>query len=88
MLDLLLQNGVLWLIQTTFNQLSQNHPQGKKKTDFITLLADTSCEVHPIKFDQIDVELVKRTKKSIARAGTPIIDSHLLEKKFDNKIVS
>ena len=54
-----MQNGILPLNQKTLNQLKQKHPQGKEaKLD--VLLTDTPEQVHPIKFDAIDADLLKR----------------------------
>ena len=54
-----MQNGILPLNQKTLNQLKQKHPQGKEaKLD--VLVTDTPEQVHPIKFDAIDADLLKR----------------------------
>lgn len=45
-----IQNGTGLLNQTTLTQLKRKHLQGKQ-TDFITILADTSEEIHLINFD-------------------------------------
>ena len=41
------------------NQLKRKHPQGKE-AELDVLLTDTLEQVHPIKFDAIDADLVKR----------------------------
>ena len=54
-----MQNGILLLNQKTANQLKQKHPQVKEAV-LDVLLTDTPEQVHPIKFDAIDADLVKR----------------------------
>ena len=53
-----MQNGILPLNQKTLNQLKQKHPQGKG-TGLDVLLTDTPKQVHPIKFEAIDADLLK-----------------------------
>ena len=54
-----MQNGILPLNRKTLNQLKQKHPQGKR-AELDAILTDTPEQVHPIKFDAIDADLVKR----------------------------
>ena len=53
-----MQIGILPLNQKTLHQLKQKHPKGKE-AELDVLLADTPEQVHPIKFDAIDADLVK-----------------------------
>ena len=53
------QNGILPLNQKILNLLKQKYPQGKK-AELDVLLTDTPEQVHSIKFDAIDADLIKR----------------------------
>ena len=75
-----IQNGTGLLNQTTLNQLKRKHLQGKQ-TDFITILADTSEEIHLINFDWIGAELLKRAAaRARSKAGPLRIDADFEEK--------
>ena len=50
-----MQNGIFPLNQKTLHQLKQKHPQSKA-AELDVLLTDKTEQVHPIKFDAIDVE--------------------------------
>ena len=54
-----MQNRILPLNQKPLHQLKQKHSQGKE-AELDVLLADTPEQVHPIKLDAIDADLVKR----------------------------
>ena len=45
--------------EKTLNQLQQKHSQGKE-AELDILLTDTPEQVHAIKFDAIDADLVKK----------------------------
>ena len=53
-----IQNGILLLNDKTLNQLKQKYPQSKEP-ELDVLLTDIPKQLHPIKFDAIDVDLVK-----------------------------
>ena len=53
-----MQNGILPLNQKTLNQLKQKHSQSKG-AGLDVLLTDTPKQVHPIKFEATDGDLVK-----------------------------
>ena len=54
-----MQNGILPLNDTTLNQLKLKHPEAKK-ADEVVLLPDLPIKVHPVKFENIDAELVRK----------------------------
>ena len=54
-----MQNGILPLNDTTLNQLKFKHSEAKEG-DQMALLSDLPTKVHPIKFDSIDAELVRK----------------------------
>ena len=54
-----MQNGILPLNDTTFNQLKLKHPEANK-ADEMVLLPDLRIKVHPVKFESIDAELVRK----------------------------
>ena len=84
-----MQNGILPLNQNTLNQLKQKHPQGKE-AEFNTLLTDKPEEIHPIKFEGIDAELVKKAVvRTRGGAGPSGMDADgwrriLITKQFGN----
>ena len=53
------KNGVLPLNKKTPEQLKQKHPQ-RRDTDPEIMLPDKPEEIHPIKFDSIDPEIVRK----------------------------
>ena len=69
--------------------MNQKHPQGKEP-ELDVLLTDTPKQVHPIKFDAIDVGLVKRPAvRTRAGAGPSGLNADrwrriLITKQFDN----
>ena len=70
-----MQNGILPLNQQTLHQMKQTHPHGKG-ADPEVLLPDTPEEFHPIKFNLIDVESVKKAIiKSKCAAGPSGLDA-------------
>ena len=54
-----MKNGVLPLNEKTLEQLKQKHPQ-RRDADPQIMLPDKPEEIHPIKFDSIDAENVRR----------------------------
>ena len=54
-----MQNGIFPSNDQTLNQMRQKHSHGKN-TDPEVLLPDTLEEIHPIKFQSIDAESVKK----------------------------
>ena len=54
-----MKNGVLPLNKKTLEQLKQKHPQ-RRDADPEIMLPDKPEEIHPIKFDSIDPEIVRK----------------------------
>ena len=54
-----MKNGVLPLNKITLEQLKKKHPQ-RRDADPEIMLADKPEEIHPIKFDSIDAENVRK----------------------------
>ena len=52
-----MKNGILPLARQTLSQLQLKHPQ-RKETSHEVLLTDTPEPIHPIKFENIDVEKI------------------------------
>ena len=70
-----MQNEILPLNQKTLHQLKQKHPQGKG-AELDVLLTDTPKQGHPIKFDTIDTDLVKRAAvRTRGGAGSSGLDA-------------
>ena len=67
-------NGVLPLTDETLVKLKMKHPE-EKSADSEVLLNDTPTKVHPIRFDEINEELVKKaTLKTMGGAGPSGLD--------------
>ena len=77
------------LNKKTLNKVKQKHPQGKE-AGLDVLLTDTPEQVHPITFDAIDADLVKRAAvKTRDGAGPSGLDADgwrrvLITKQFGN----
>ena len=56
-----MQHGALLLNKQTLRHLKQKHPQGSK-ADPGVLLSDIPEEIHPIMFDLINAESVRKTR--------------------------
>ena len=67
-----MQNGVLPLIDETLQLLSQKHPEEKTPSNNI-LLPDTTVQVHPIRFEEINSES-NTTLRSKGGAGPSGLD--------------
>ena len=84
-----MQNGILPLNENTLNQLEQKHPQGKK-ADVDVLLTDIPEKVHPIKYECIDADMIRRAAaKTKGGAGPSGLDANgwnriLTSKSFGN----
>ena len=70
-----MKNGVLPLNKKTPEQLKQKHPQ-RRDTDPEIMLPDKPEEIHPIKFDSIDAENVRKAAlKTRGGAGPSGLDA-------------
>ena len=70
-----MQNGVLPLNEQTLNMLKQKHPEGKK-SHHEALLTDIPDNVHHVKFDSINADLVKKAAaKTQGGAGPSGMDA-------------
>ena len=70
-----MQNGVLPLIDETLQLLSQKHPEEKTPSNNI-LLPDTTVQVHPIRFEEINSESIRQSElRSKGGAGPSGLDS-------------
>ena len=71
-----MKNGILTLNDNILNQLQQKHPQGKK-ADVEVLLTDKPEKVHPIKYECIDADMVRRAAaKTKGGAGPSCLDAN------------
>ena len=61
-----MQNGILFLNDTTLNHLKLKHPEAKK-ADEVVLLPDLPIKVHPVKFESIDAELVRKARPGVVQ---------------------
>ena len=81
-----MQNGIPPLNQKSLHVLKQKHPHGKE-AELDVLLTDTPEQLHPIKFDAIDADLVKRAAvRARGGAGPSGLDADGW-RGLDNKIV-
>ena len=70
-----MKNGVLPLNKKTLEQLKQKHPQ-RRDADPEIMLPDKPEEIHPIKFDSIDAENVRKAAlKTRGGAGPSGLDA-------------
>ena len=83
-----IKNGILPLNHETLKQLKFKHPQ-PKKTDKTILLPDIPERIHPVRFELIDADLIKKAAtKTRGGSGPSGIDADgcrriLLSKYFD-----
>ena len=69
-----MQNGILPLNEQTLQLLKQKHPEATTATEEI-LLPDEPEIMHPIKYDKIDAELIRKAAiKTKCGAGPSGID--------------
>ena len=84
-----MQNGIHPLNQKKLNQSKQKNPQGKE-AELDVLLTDASEQVHPMKLDALDADLVKRVAVKVrSGAGPSGLDADgwgriLITKQFSN----
>ena len=70
-----MKNGILPLNKKTLEQLKQKHPQ-RRDADPEIMLPDKPEEIHPIKFDSIDAENVRKAAlKTRGGAGPSGLDA-------------
>ena len=65
-----MKNGVLPLNKKTLEQLKQKHPQ-RRDADPEIMLPDKPEEIHPIKFDSIDAENVRKAALKMRGGAGP-----------------
>jgi len=69
-----MQNGILPLNDETLKLLKQKHPEGKSPPDNV-LLPDTPIEVHSVRFEDINSELIRQSAlKTRGGAGPSGLD--------------
>ena len=77
-----MKNGVLPLNKKTLEQLKQKHPQ-RRDADPEIMLPDKPEEIHPIKFDSIDAENVRKAAlKTRGGAGPSGLDADVWKRIF------
>jgi len=54
-----MENGILPLDNKTLKLLKQKHPEGMEPPDDV-LLTDTLIQLHPVRFEEIDSELIRQ----------------------------
>ena len=69
-----MQEGILPLNAETLNLLRQKHPKEKTPSDDV-LLIDTPIKIHPIRYEEIDAELIRQAAlKTKGGAGPSVLD--------------